>query len=224
MTSRAALRAACPGARRALRSAREQFSIDRDMYAYLAGGKGIIVRWSDRASRGIVLAPSQPFEPFIYAYIALNGWAACCTGTDTDQFQVETMAADPWMESEFQTMCRADLEYLIAAETFRDLWPIFKASNLRRRGLQLSNMDRREAVRDYLAIDPPIEHAPSCYQKHVADGYPLDWAHTIDALYRVRCNLFHGEKALYNENDLRIVGAAAQVLVPFLARVVAKHW
>jgi len=203
-----------------MRPAKEQFSIDLGR-----GGNSrtILGRWADRARRGLELAPSQPFEPFIYAYIALNGWAACCTLTDIDQFQVEAMAADPRIESEFQTMCLADLEYLISAETFRDFWPIFKAADLRRREIRRGGWERRQVVDGYLAENPPVEYAPSCYPKHVADGYPLDWAHTVDAIYRVRCNLFHGEKAMNCENDRFIVSAAANVLVPFVARLITMR-
>ncbi len=222
MTSKAALKAACPGARRSLRPANERFSIDRRSYAYLIGGKPMIMRWSYRASRGLELHPSEPFEPFIHAYIALNGWAASCSGTDTDQFQVEAMAADLALETKFQAFCQADPKYRRSAEAFRDLWPIFKAAELRKRWIQPRGRDRSQVVLNYLAEAPPIEHAPSCYQaqKHDTEGYPLDWAHTVDAIYRVRCNLFHGEKGLYNENDRAIVSAAANVLVPFVARLV----
>jgi hypothetical protein len=47
---------------------------------------------------------------------------------------------------------------------------------------------------------------------------PLDWAHAMKALYRVRCNLFHGEKARTSEDDKRIVTAAYNVLAE-----VAQH-
>ena len=45
---------------------------------------------------------------------------------------------------------------------------------------------------------------------------PLDWPHTLEALYRVRCNLFHGEKGLDSEMDALIVSSAFRVLVHFL--------
>jgi hypothetical protein len=45
---------------------------------------------------------------------------------------------------------------------------------------------------------------------------PLDWAHTVKAIYRVRCNLFHGEKARTSEDDERIVLAARDVLAVFI--------
>jgi hypothetical protein len=47
---------------------------------------------------------------------------------------------------------------------------------------------------------------PQCYLEH--DAVPLDWGHTLAALYRVRCNLFHGEKARSSENDRVVVARA----------------
>jgi hypothetical protein len=45
---------------------------------------------------------------------------------------------------------------------------------------------------------------------------PLDWSHTLAALYRVRCNLFHGEKARGSENDRVVVARAHETLLAFL--------
>jgi hypothetical protein len=224
MSSKDSLKDACPEMRRSMRPARDQFSIDREKFDSLdLDGRKLIKRWSRRASRELELRPDHPFQPFIYAWIALNGWAACCSGTDRDQLQVEAMAADPSLETEFQAWWQADPKYRRSAETFRDQWPIFKAADLRSRRIRPRGSDRREVVDHYLdVIDPPIERAPSCYPKHVTEGYPLDWAHTVDAIYRVRCNLFHGEKSLDSEMDKAIVSAAADVLVPFLARLVPK--
>ena len=58
------------------------------------------------------------------------------------------------------------------------------------------------------------EFAPSCYVEH--EQVPLDWGHTLAALYRVRCNLFHGEKARSSENDQLVVSAAYETLRAFL--------
>lgn len=39
---------------------------------------------------------------------------------------------------------------------------------------------------------------------------------TLPALYRVRCNLFHGEKARSSESDQTVVGAAYATLLAFV--------
>ena len=44
---------------------------------------------------------------------------------------------------------------------------------------------------------------------------PLDWPHTLAALYRVRCNLFHGEKGRHSEMDQRIVASGFRTLIQF---------
>lgn len=49
---------------------------------------------------------------------------------------------------------------------------------------------------------------------HGADSIPVDWAHTLDALYRVRCNLFHGQKSGGGHEDREILSAAVAVLLP----------
>jgi hypothetical protein len=63
-----------------------------------------------------------------------------------------------------------------------------------------------------------IKFEPACWKRHMDEGgsIPMDWPHTLAALYRVRCNLFHGEKAPYSEIDRTIVRAALRVLVYFL--------
>ena len=58
------------------------------------------------------------------------------------------------------------------------------------------------------------EFAPRCHFEH--DQVPLDWGHMLAALYRVRCNLFHGEKARSSEHDQLVVGAAYEALLAFL--------
>ena len=87
--------------------------------------------------------------------------------------------------------------------------------------------DRSQIIKRYLE-DPRIEnlrHAPyepQCWKRHrdAGEEVPLDWAHTLAVLYRVRCNLFHGEKARHSEMDQRIVYLAFRVLVGFFDRTV----
>ena len=43
---------------------------------------------------------------------------------------------------------------------------------------------------------------------------PADWPHTLAALYRVRNNLFHGQKATFRPRDEAIVKDAVEVLLP----------
>ena len=76
-----------------------------------------------------------------------------------------------------------------------------------------ANYSRSQRVQSY--FDHNLTgFQPSCWRTHESRP-PLDWAHTLETLYRVRCNLFHGEKALDSENDREIVRAAYNILALF---------
>jgi hypothetical protein len=187
----------------------------------------LIVKWFDRAEDALDEdKEGYPFESFIYAWIAVNGWAACCTGTDTDAAQVTAMAADTFLQKKFNDLLK-DTVYRRWAAKFHDQWPIFKAAELRRppRLHPLYNSGRRAVVDYYLGARPETKRAPRCYERHKREGKdcPLDWEHTVWAIYLVRCNLFHGEKSAHSEGDRAIVTAAANTLVPFFNRVIKEN-
>jgi hypothetical protein len=107
------------------------------------------------------------------------------------------------------------------------LWPVFEVQRLRRQGVDLryedetlTREDRREVVGSYLSHPnaDALRFEPQCWRRHrdAGERAPLDWPHTLAALYRVRCNLFHGEKARHSEMDQRIVASGFRVLIQFL--------
>jgi hypothetical protein len=107
------------------------------------------------------------------------------------------------------------------AREFGGLWPVFQVQSLRRRRVGwAAGGTRREIVDRYLEHPEAgrLWFEPGCWRRHVEEegqDVPLDWPHTLAVLYRVRCNLFHGEKAPHSEMDRRIVHAALRVLVGF---------
>jgi hypothetical protein len=110
-------------------------------------------------------------------------------------------------------MLAADEEFAGTCQWFADLWPIFRAEEQRRRDIQVGR-PRAAIVED--SLDARIRHRPNCYGSH--DGnVPLDWPHTLHALYQVRCNLFHGEKGVESESDWMIVEAGVHVLSRFMS-------
>ena len=61
---------------------------------------------------------------------------------------------------------------------------------------------------------------PQCWvqHRHHSEPAPIDLLHTLVELYRVRCNLLHGEKVASSEADQQVVGAALRVLVTFMRK------
>jgi hypothetical protein len=212
--------------------------VDRDEFLRLRpDGREIISRWAKRADHSLTARPGNYFEPFIYAWIAFNGWAACCSKKERDREIILTLSADRELQTDFQVLCGRDENVNAAADAFRELWPILKAIQLRERGLLrgTSGLPRRDVVQEYLAADRrwrsqqatprrPIERAPECHERHwdAHERIPLDWPHTLAAIYRVRCNLFHGEKADRSEMDKLIVASATKTLVPFVRRLIIE--
>jgi len=79
---------------------------------------------------------------------------------------------------------------------------------------ELSRGEKVEVFRD-----APIRRRPPCSRVHLEhrEAIPLDWPHTLQAVYQVRCNLFHGEKGANSESDREIVTAALRAMLPFLS-------
>jgi hypothetical protein len=190
--------------------------VDFDRYNRLHGdGKRLIRGWHERAAtvRGNA---SPDFEAFIYLWIAFNGWAACVTGKDADHAWRDALIADPDLNDRFDQLVGEPSPAAHAAQQFAELWPVFKVANLRERGIDSwgsGHASRAEMARAYLDAGA-TKFEPQCFLEH--DAVPLDWGHTLVALYRVRCNLFHGEKDRSSENDRVVVGRAHSALLAFL--------
>jgi hypothetical protein len=182
-------------------------------------GRRLITGWFRRAWEKRQCEAEDSFEPFIFAWIALNGWAACITGLDRDQDWRDALTLSEIICEDFERLV-ADSESPLAvyAYEFHQLWPIFKAQEIRTRGLISGDDGNRGEVIKYYLDSGIRQFQPQCWDRHKKEGseVPLDWPHTLAALYRVRCNLFHGEKAAHSEMDQLIVSSAFRVLVHFV--------
>jgi hypothetical protein len=167
--------------------------------------------WSQRDSADVI------FESFIFAWFSVNAWAACVTEMDRDLDYVQCLSGNAEMNSIFDRLMREDRTCADAANRFHGLWPIFKAQSIRKKGLwPKEGMSRHDLIQFYLKEG--IEtFEPACAVAHTKLGeqIPLDWPHTFAAIYRVRNNLFHGEKAAHSEMDQTIVKAAFDALILF---------
>jgi len=195
------------------------FEVDRDLYAHpRPGAKKLIQRWVEGARRSY--RARQHFEAFIYAWIGFNAWASCCcSGVERDSWMLHMLMLDEGLDADFGHLV-TDGSLGNAARHFANQWPIFKASALSdesRRGIS-DTTDRADVVQIYAQQRPPVERAPGCLNRH-EHQVPADWPHTLAALYRVRNNLFHGQKATFRPRDEAIVKDAVEVLLPITWRV-----
>lgn len=184
-------------------------------------GRRLIAHWFQLAQDQLRCDPGDSFEPFIYAWIAFNGWASCCTDLDQDRQIIEALSKSTELVQRFdQSLAESDA-IRASADRFRSMWPVFKVKDLRRRRIRMfQEMDRQSKIAHYFQQGAD-NFAPLCYRRHMDSGeeVPLDWPHVLSAIYQVRCNLFHGDKAPHLETDRILVHSGFQTLVQFLA-----HW
>lgn len=194
-------------------------------------GRRLIQRWARDAGRALPSSaapgPAEPnsqgrrpnaFEAFIYAWISFNGWGSCCLEDERDKTLVQVLGTEPLLIGTFDDLVRNDLQVARALQRFHALWPIFRATDVR--SGQLPGETREARVARYEADFPRSVRAPNCHLRHVDGKLPADWGHSLEAIYRVRCNLFHGSKSVLGMDDREIVDSAAGVLVPMVRRLV----
>lgn len=160
------------------------------------------------------------FESFIFAWFSVNAWAACVTDIDRDIEYIKRLQGDSGLNQRFDDLLEFNSEFANAAREFHGMWPIFKAQNIRRAQLQAGQgLSRHQVIKHYLDAGL-TSFEPDCWTAHrdAGEPVPLDWTHTLAAIYRVRNNLFHGEKSAHSEMDRTIVRAAFATLILFFRR------
>lgn len=181
-------------------------------------GKGLILGWAARAgSDGI-----EEFESFIYAWIAFNAWMQCVTDPQiSDREQLARLERTERLQNLFSELLSAP-SFHEDAYHFSALWPIFSVTDVgdlvrqhRPRGAACS-----ELIAFYSREAPNARRRPGCHLKH-KDRIQLDWPHTLEAIYQVRCNLFHGNKSARELEDREIIKAAGAVLLPISQKVLS---
>jgi hypothetical protein len=181
-------------------------------------GQKLIHGWAERAVAQSDCAERDSFEPFIFGWIALNGWACCVTAEDRDSDYLDALLLDSDLDREFKDLLATDL--LAAVGEFQSTWPIFSSKDI---GYNVEwGGTREQVIERYRTINPPPGRKPACVFLHRDRGeeVPIDWPHTLSAIYQVRCNLFHGYKGVYSENDISIVSKAFRVLVRVLPMLI----
>ena len=194
--------------------------IDFDRYTYLHPERQrLISGWFERVWGMRDCQGDDCFEAFIFAWIAFNGWVACTTELDDDYKYLDALKRDQMLSQDFEQLVAIPESSLApCAVEFAAQWPIFDVRPFRRRHIIVAHeLDRRTIIKRYLDAGVTA-FVPQCWKRHDDDKVqvPLDWPHTLAALYRVRCNLFHGEKDAHSEMDQRIVSGAFRTLVYFL--------
>jgi hypothetical protein len=107
---------------------REQTKADLAKYNRLhPDGRRLISGWFNRALDLGRSEPDERFEPFIFAWFAVNGWAACVTELDEDRKYIAALMRTEVLSRAFDQFI-ADPGQGIGrqARAFAAFWPIFR--------------------------------------------------------------------------------------------------
>ena len=191
-------------------------------------GRRLVTAWFGRAQEARQVGSDDLFETFIYAWIAFNSWGSCVTKAETDNGMIKALSANRVLCQAFDNFAQQDSSlgdsHVLA---FHKVWPILSVQELR--GLtgpldiRMNSLETRQQRVEYILHTRAIgKHAPACSRRRLNEpggAIPLDWPHTLAATYKVRCNLFHGDKAIASVVDHTIVAHSCHVLMDFLMHI-----
>lgn len=190
--------------------------VEEGRFGYLRNGE-TVRHWFQRAWQMRSASPEECFEPFIFAWIALNAWGECITNQEHDEDWVRSLAHNDALNRRFGEFLACSTINRRMVEMFRNYWPVPRVQVWRRFNDQ-SPQSNTSHDRARFFKERRIPCAPQCALQHLDAGQevPLDWEHFLPAVYRVRCNLFHGDKSPYDLHDARIVHSSFTSLVEFM--------
>lgn len=215
---------------------RQRFPIDLENYTRLGQGHGIIMRWFERSAEMKDCRGAQCFDAFFSLWSAFNGWASCVSDIDVDSQYIIALMVDQGICETFKKFVAASNPDIQAQVfQFAACWPIIEVKSLRKveplkQRLKTMTVEqlisslggKEELIRQY----PEVKFEPKCWKRHIKPNQqaPIDWPHTLSALYKFRCNLFHGAKELTSEGEQILASSAYHTLLSFLEYAGYLHW
>jgi hypothetical protein len=126
------------------------------------------------------------------------------TEADTDKEMIDALAHSPSLQSSFVRLVAESPIFRNDATVFAQFWPIFDVKDIRKKGLRhkFHALDRQTYTRKMLGAH--VKHAPV----GKFDPKAPSWDQTIQAVYKVRCNLLHGEKGDASDDAEIVKGIA----------------
>ena len=176
-----------------------------------------------------VYPSGDSFNSLLHLWVAFNAWLAEVVEPsermDRDRALVNAAARDAVLRGRFDELLRDDPQFKKGSEEFHSLWPVFNVRRLAKLHVApwaYSHEDRAEYRRNcFSAGAQERDYEPRCFCNHQPQReassdelqpIPLDWPHTLAAIYQVRCNLFHGGKTFHMRSDILFAKLAVEIL------------
>jgi hypothetical protein len=150
---------------------------------------------------------------FMNLWMAFNAWATCVTEKDRDSDMIKALVADGRMRNAFDRLYAREPEFTGLVEEFVSWWPIYDARSFRKKARteDVPQIFERADIHR-LAQRWGIKSTP----EHWETGNRVQWAEVLGTIYKVRCNLFHGQKGMNNEADVALVDITHRLLERYI--------
>lgn len=172
------------------------------------------------------------FEALIYLWVSFNAWLGLAVQdrnrSENDSYLWKAAGLDPLFQQRFSQSFESINVYQDLVRGFHALWPVFKARALADEEVAAWGASGAEESRDQYRAQvfahqlDRRDYSPSCFLDHQVnrsdlqsiepERVPLDWEHTLAAIYMVRCNLFHGGKSFLSAKDQDFVSHSYRIL------------
>ncbi|HEX8239858.1 MAG TPA: hypothetical protein VF574_08985 [Allosphingosinicella sp.] len=163
----------------------------------------------------------DPFYGFSLLWMSFNGWMSAVAGPAPDAHMINNLAANPRLMTAFIDLANESARFRDRVEEFASWWPIFDSQTARKYlHRSLYEVHDREDFYQLAFPDERIRRRPRDW----AHGNAPRWGDLLQAIYQVRCNLFHGTKSPVNWGDSALVGMSHQTLRMFVARSGLYDW
>jgi len=187
--------------------------------------------WIKRSRRS-----GNEMSKFIHLWVSFNAWASMVvpdiTKNHLDMYVVSSIAAAKRFNNRFETLIEEDDLFRNQVNKFVPLLPVFQVLWLNNNNIDSWNNyeDRRQFVdsvreRNPYSKDGYKMFSPPCAYEHfdMGEEIPQDWPHVMNAIYRVRCNLFHGGKMFNSPADRQFVNLTYDILWSVWKGFIPEH-
>lgn len=181
--------------------------------------RDIVLGWINFANK----LEDDYFKKLILLWVGFNGWATCVTEIDRDSQMIDALCRSPKLNARFGRIYSQNEIFKRNVDSLHAHFPIFDGRSFRRKldkkgKILPGNIDEHIALG--LSEDMKISHAP---QGWIKDTLP-SWQSTLRGIYKVRCNLFHGQKDLMHAGDQLVVELSFKVLSHFIRDSEITSW
>jgi hypothetical protein len=173
------------------------------------------------------------FNAWLNEVADTNASNAASDKVPNDSELVASAYLDGALSQKFAELKRDNAEFQLEVASFSSLWPVFDTRQLHQLEIApwepYTNFDcmdwndivlsrQKYVVKCFEAAQAKAPKglflAPRCYQDHQRNNAPIpnDLGHTLQAIYQVRCSLFHGGKVAIYSGESLFVKRAFKIL------------